>query len=124
MTHPWGEDLWNLLTMFNGMGYMALFVLAVIWARLLLSVFEEALTSRKRPSHKFVHPLPSPSNDTRHGFHHSPDAEDFLPPRLSVGRKGRGRKDVCTRKGTALSVGCDTRLTTATARRILDSSPL
>jgi hypothetical protein len=124
MTHPRREDLWNLLTMFNGMGYMALFVFAVIWARLLLSVFEEALTSRKRPSHKCVHPLPSPSIDTRLGFHDYPDAKDSLPRRLPVGPKGRGRKNVCTRKGKALSVGCGTRLTTANARGILDSSPL
>jgi hypothetical protein len=102
MTRPWAEDVWNLLTMFNGMGYMALFVLVVIWVRLLLSVLENALTSRKRSSHQFVHPHPTPLNDTRLGFHDYQDAEDPLQQRPSVGRKGPARRVVCMRKGTAL----------------------
>lgn len=81
MTYPWGEDLWNLLTMFNGMGYMALFVLAVIWARLLLSVLEDALTTRNGSSHKFVHPHPSLSKDLRRRSHDDQDAEDSLERR-------------------------------------------
>jgi hypothetical protein len=103
MNRSWGEDLWNLMTMFNGMGYMALFVLALIWVRLLLSVIEGALTSRKRPSHKFVHPLTNPSKHTRLGSHGSPDVEDCLPQPPSVGRKEPGRKYGRTRRATGSS---------------------
>jgi hypothetical protein len=124
MNRPWGEDLWNLMTMFNGIGYMAFFVLAVIWMRLLLSVIEGALTSRKRHSHKFVHPLTNTSKHTRLGSHAAPDVEDSVPQPPSVGRKERERKYVRMRKTTGSLVGCGTRLTSATTRRILDTSPL
>jgi hypothetical protein len=125
MNRPWGEDLWNLMTMFNGIGYTALFVLAVIWARLLLSVIEGALTSGKRHVHRFGHPLiTNPSKDTRPGSHDHPHVEDSSPQRPSVGLKGRGRKYVRTRKARGSSLPCGMQLTTAHTRRILDTSPL
>lgn len=64
MISRFGENLWYLLTIFQGMGYMVLFVLLMIWVRLLLQVCEDALMPRKKTSHKFVHPIPLPPNVT------------------------------------------------------------
>ena len=69
MTHLWsgimmtqhlGEELWYLLNVFNGMGYMVLFVVAMIWARLLLQVVKDAIAPLRKHPHKFVHPLARP----------------------------------------------------------------
>ena len=59
MIHHFGADLLYLLKISNGMGYMILFVVVTIWARLLLRVVEDATAPLKKPRHKFVHPLPS-----------------------------------------------------------------
>ncbi len=71
MISRFGEDLWYLLTLFQGMGYMVLFVLLMIWIRLLLKVFEDALMPRRKTSHKFVHPIPLPPSLTRSVVHDS-----------------------------------------------------
>lgn len=62
MAHHMGEDIWYLLNIFNGMGYMVLFVLALIWLRFLLKVAEDALAPLRKRTHRFVHPLPVSPN--------------------------------------------------------------
>jgi hypothetical protein len=53
-----GTELWYLLNMFNGMGYMILFVVAMIWVRMLLQVVEVAVVSLRMHPHDFIHPTP------------------------------------------------------------------
>lgn len=60
-----GQDIWYLLNMFHSLGYSVLFVLGMIWLRLILRVFEEALCPRKKKlTHRCVHPL-GPFRTTR-----------------------------------------------------------
>ena len=54
------EDVLYLLTISNGIGYLVLFIFAVLWARLVLMAVEEAVKPRKEFLHKFVHSLPDP----------------------------------------------------------------
>jgi hypothetical protein len=42
-----------------GMEYLVIFILAVIWLRLLHHVIEEAVTPHRKPPYKFVHPIQS-----------------------------------------------------------------
>lgn len=67
MVHRFGEDLWYLLTVVNGMGYMVLLIVGMIWVRLLLHVVEDAIAPLRRHPHKFVHPLRSPSDASAFG---------------------------------------------------------
>ena len=73
------EDLWNLLAMFRGLGDMVLFLLLIVWARLLLSVFEGALNFSGEPSHRFVHPLPVSSAPNEGGLCCCSAPADLLP---------------------------------------------
>jgi len=58
MDHHLGQDIWYLLNMFHSLGYSVLFVLGMIWLRLILKVFEEAMCPRgKKLTHRCVHPL-------------------------------------------------------------------
>jgi|GEM_PF-3028659 len=60
MANNLGQDLWYFLNMFHGLGYSVLFILGIVWLRLILLVVEHALyPRRKTPTHKFVHPLGS-----------------------------------------------------------------
>lgn len=60
MANHLGQDIWYLLNMFDGLGYVILFFLLIIWLRLILQVIEDAVSPRqKKPNHRFVHPLGS-----------------------------------------------------------------
>jgi hypothetical protein len=72
MIHHAGEELWYLLRVFHGMGYVALFIVAMIWARLLLEVILDAIAPMRKHPHKFVHPLPSPSDRKTFEQHDKP----------------------------------------------------
>ena len=58
MAHSIVEDVWYLLTIFNGLGYMIVLVLATIWLRLLLRVVEHALVPLNKDPLSLVPPLP------------------------------------------------------------------
>jgi hypothetical protein len=60
MKWHFGANLDYLLAV-NGIGYTFLFLLLMIWTRLLLIVIKDGVKLRKRFSHKFVHPLGDPS---------------------------------------------------------------
>ena len=59
MIHHLGADLLYLLKISDGMGYLILFIVVVIWVRLLLGGVEAAIAPLRTHPHKFVHPLPS-----------------------------------------------------------------
>jgi predicted RND superfamily exporter protein len=54
------ETLWYLLDVVKGIGYAILFVLLLICLRWLVAMVEDAVKSRKKFNHRFVHPFPSP----------------------------------------------------------------
>lgn len=60
MAHHCWEDMLYLLDMFNGLGYSALLIFGLFWLRLVFQAVEDAWMSRRKPTHRFVHPLPSP----------------------------------------------------------------
>ena len=57
MISRFAENVWDLLAIFNCLGYMVLFVVVMVWLRLMLQVVEDALAPVAR-RHTFVHPLP------------------------------------------------------------------
>ena len=67
MSHSVGEDVSYLLTIFNGLGYMIVFVLAMIWLRLLLRVVEYALAPLGKNPPSLVSALSEPSDLARIG---------------------------------------------------------
>lgn len=81
MFQRYEEDLWNVLAMFRGLGDMVLFLLLllIVWARLLLSVFEGALNSSGKPYPRFVHPLPGSSALNEYGQCGCHAPADLLP---------------------------------------------
>ena len=62
MAHSIVEDVWYLLTIFNGLGYMIVLVLAMIWLRLLLRVVEYALAPLNKNPLSLVPPLQEQSD--------------------------------------------------------------
>jgi hypothetical protein len=90
MAHHIREDFWYLLNRFHGLDYSVLFVLGLIWLRLLLQVVEDAIASRRKPTHRFVHPLPTPANNR---------PETLLTKTSQPGEVSEsdsaGRKDIC-----------------------------
>lgn len=82
MAHRFGEDVWYVLNIFNGIGYMVLFVVVMIWLRLLLHVVEDAVTPLRKRPHKFVRPLSEPSDLTTFSRCEQPtELETMLQPK-------------------------------------------
>ena len=57
MTGRLGDDVWYLLTLFNCFGYMVLFVVVLLWLRLMIHVVEDALAPIAKRPPRPVHPV-------------------------------------------------------------------
>ena len=91
MAHRIWEDMWYLLDMFHGLGYSILFVLGLVWLRLLFQVVENALAPQRKGTHRFVHPLPNPSPSGPEEMPRcKPQPSEVLPESAST-----ERRDLC-----------------------------
>jgi hypothetical protein len=91
MAHRILEDMWYLLDMFHGLGYSILFVLGLVWLRLLLQVVEDALAPQRKGMHPFVHPLSNPSSSGPEEMRRcKPQPSEVLPESVST-----ERRDLC-----------------------------
>lgn len=70
--HSQCEDISYLLHIFPAVGKTMLFILALVWLRLLVPVVQNELRPLRKPRHKFGHPLPSQSA----GWPEQRDSED------------------------------------------------
>jgi hypothetical protein len=77
------EEIWYLLNIFRGFGYLILFVLAMIWFRLFLMIDEDATGSGVRFRHKFIHP-PTVSRETGEQDEDSDLPKSMLPNALFI----------------------------------------
>ena len=87
MAHHMVKDFWYLLTMFHGLGYSALFVLGLIWLRILLQVIEDAVAPLRKPTQRFVHPVPTHSNNRPETLSMSTSQPGEVSESNSAGRK-------------------------------------
>ena len=90
MAHHMGEDFWYLLNVFHGLGYSVLFVLGLIWLRILLQVVEDAVAPLRKPTHRFVHPIPTHSNNRPETLPIKTSQTSEVSESNSI-----GRKDIC-----------------------------
>jgi hypothetical protein len=57
MQLPSDEDLWNLLDVFNGIGFVFALIFVLIWIRLAFVMLEDALPRSRSSAREFGHSL-------------------------------------------------------------------